>query len=162
IIFAVSARFATAQIPAAPAAPAAAAAAVPAAAPAAAPTPGFAFIQKCQEQKDICKRALCETAIGQLLNNSMLPLGALTGGLIPPCCPTTPSKEDLENAATDPGAAGAAALVAADEAKAKKRRAAVRYLGTVDCHWWPEVQKALIIALRTDRNECVRWEAAMA
>src|SRR5262249_48040084 len=27
---------------------------------------------------------------------------------------------------------------------------------------WPEAGDALIVALRTDKNECVRWEAAMA
>src|SRR5262249_53825978 len=54
------------------------------------------------------------------------------------------------------------AQIKADEAAAKKRRAAVRYLGTVDCNYWPEAQEALINALRADRNECVRLEAAWA
>ena len=31
-----------------------------------------------------------------------------------------------------------------------------------DCHYWPEVTEALIGALRADRNECVRMEAALA
>ena len=57
---------------------------------------------------------------------------------------------------------GAAARAKADEADAKARRAAVRFLGTVDCHYWPEAQEALINALRGDRNECVRLEAAFA
>jgi hypothetical protein len=55
-----------------------------------------------------------------------------------------------------------AARVKADEADAKARRAAVRYLGTVDCHVWPEVKAALVNALRADKNECVRYEAALA
>jgi hypothetical protein len=38
----------------------------------------------------------------------------------------------------------------------------VRYLGTVDCHWYPEAEAALVAALRTDTNECVRLEAALA
>jgi hypothetical protein len=40
------------------------------------------------------------------------------------------------------------------------RRLDVRYLGTVDCRYWPEAEEALINALRADRNECVRLEAA--
>jgi hypothetical protein len=153
------------QVPAVPAAPAGAAAAAAAAAPAAAgaageATKGFAFVRKFQEQCDICKRKICATPLGEFINNMTMPLSALSGGLIPPCCPTAPSAEELAGAADDPGPLGAAAQVAADEAAAKKRRAAVRYMSTVDCHWWPEVEKALIIALRTDRNECVRLEAA--
>src|SRR5262249_27638421 len=35
-------------------------------------------------------------------------------------------------------------------------------LGTVDCVHWPEAQDGLINALRADRNECVRLEAAFA
>ena len=50
----------------------------------------------------------------------------------------------------------------ADEAEPRSGRAAVRYLGTVDCHYWPEAEDALVASLRGDRNECVRWEAAMA
>ena len=41
------------------------------------------------------------------------------------------------------------------------RRRAIQCLAYGDCHWWPEVEKALIIALRTDRNECVSLEAAI-
>jgi len=82
----------------------------------------------------------------------------LSGGLIPPFCPLTPSAAQL----ADPGAEGAAAAIMLDEAGAKARRAAVRYLGTVDCHYWPEAEDALVAALRGDRNECVRWEAALA
>jgi hypothetical protein len=59
-------------------------------------------------------------------------------------------------------AVGAAALVRKDEAAAAARRAAVRYLGTVDCNWWPEAEEALRNALLKDRNECVRLEAAIA
>ncbi len=38
----------------------------------------------------------------------------------------------------------------------------MRYLGTVDCARWPEATEALKNALRKDRNECVRLEAALA
>src|SRR5262249_1866788 len=45
---------------------------------------------------------------------------------------------------------------------ARARREAIRYLGTVDCNWWPEARDALINGLRMDPNECVRHEAALA
>jgi hypothetical protein len=64
-------------------------------------------------------------------------------------------------AAADPGE-GAAAAIKKSEAEAKARRAAARYLGTVDCHWWPEAQNGLIDFLWGDPNECVRLEAALA
>jgi hypothetical protein len=54
-----------------------------------------------------------------------------------------------------------AAKIKAEEACACSRRAAVRYLGRVDCHYYPEAEEALIAALRCDRNCCVRLEAAM-
>jgi hypothetical protein len=130
-------------------------------APQATPAAGTTIWSKLgisKEQKDACRRQLCRTPLGQLINNARTPLVALSGGLIPPFCPLTPSAAEL----ADPGAQGAAAAVMQDEAGAKARRAAVRYLGTVDCHYWPEAEDALIASLRGDRNECVRWEAAMA
>jgi hypothetical protein len=108
------------------------------------------------------KQCFCECPLGQLVNQATMPLSLMSGGLIPPCCPTTPNLAQQANAKAQGGAVGAAAAIAADEADAPKRRAAVRYLGTVDCHWWPEAEAGLITALRTDRNECVRWEAAKA
>ena len=57
---------------------------------------------------------------------------------------------------------GAAARIQASELDAKKRRATIRYLGTVDCRYWPEAEAALITGLRSDPNECVRYEAALA
>src|SRR5207237_2362732 len=74
------------------------------------------------------------------------------------CPPAARDPADLAKPSDSP--AGAAAKIKADEAAAKARREAVRYLGTVDCHYWPEAQDALINALRADRNECVRLEAA--
>jgi len=55
-----------------------------------------------------------------------------------------------------------AARVRAEEACAPSRLCAVRYLGTVDCHYYPEAEEALIASLRCDRNRCVRQEAACA
>jgi hypothetical protein len=60
------------------------------------------------------------------------------------------------------GAGSTAAAIQADQAGAKARRDAVRFLGTVDCHYYPEAETALICALRTDRSECVRLEAGFA
>lgn len=118
----------------------------------------WSFLGCSWEQKEACRREICKMPIGQMLNNATAPLGAMTGGLLPSFCPQTPSAEQL----ADKGAVGAAAKIQADEAAAKERRAAVRYLGTVDCHYWPEAGAALIAALRSDRNECVRYEAALA
>lgn len=56
----------------------------------------------------------------------------------------------------------AAVKIKADEAGAPARRAAIRYLASVRCHYFPEAEAALIAALRADRNEMVRIEAANA
>jgi HEAT repeat protein len=152
-----------AQLPAAPAAAPAAlpAAAAPAttAAPAAAPSNIWSFFCMTPDQKAACKQKLCNSAIGQLLNNGLTPASAMTGGIVPTLCPAV-SPADLAKPADS--AEGAAARIKADEADAKARRAAVRLLGLQDCHYWPEAQLALINALRADRNECVRMEAALA
>jgi hypothetical protein len=155
---------ARAQLPAAPAAVPAAAApigAAPVAAPAAAPAPAsiWTFLCPPPDKMAACKAKLCSSALGQMLNNSLRPASAMTGGLVPLCCPAI-NPADLAKPADSPE--GAAARLAADEADAKARRAAVRALGRFDCHYWPEAQMALINALRADRNECVRLEAAWA
>ena len=100
--------------------------------------------------------------IGQMIGAMFRPMRLLSGGLMQPCCPTPnmANPNDLKKDADTP--AGAAARIKQEEADAKARRADVRYLGTVDCNRYPEAEKALIKALRTDRNECVRWEAALA
>src|SRR5262249_41623781 len=114
------------------------------------------------EQKANCRACICNTGLGQLFSNSLKPAAAFTGGILGPICPglNDPLKDDLLKPADS--AEGAASQIKADEANAKARRAAVRYLGTVDCNWWPEAQDALVNALRADRNECVRLEAAWA
>lgn len=148
---------AVAQVPAGAAAAATAAApGLIAAAPAAQPTL-CSWLGCSWEQKEECRRMLCKLPIGQMLNNATAPLGLLSGGLVPGFCP--PASAELLK---EDGAKGTAAKIKADEADAKERRAAVRYLGTVDCHYWPEAQDALIASLRGDRNECVRFEAALA
>lgn len=107
-----------------------------------------------------CKERFCASQFGLLVTNSMQPLSALSGGILGTCCPPGPSAADLAKPPTS--AQGAAARIMQDEAEAKARRAAVKYLGTVDCHYWPEAEAGLINALRADRNECVRFEAALA
>lgn len=131
--------------------------AVPAdAAAAAADKPGFC--EKIEMGIDRKRRKMCEKPIGQMLNAITKPFSAATGGIIPGFCPGTPSEEDLKK----PGAAGAAAQAMKDAAEAAERRRAVRILGTFDCHWHPEAELGLAAALRTDRAECVRLEAAIA
>ena len=57
---------------------------------------------------------------------------------------------------------GAAAEGKKDAAEAKARQMDVRYLGTLDCRYYPNASKGLSDALRTDPSECVRFEAASA
>lgn len=132
-----------------------AAAAAGAAAPAAAAAPGF--FKKCCMALEECKRKLCKTPAGQMLNSMTMPLSAATGGIIPSFCPAMPSAADLLKSGVD----GAAANAKKDALEAKERVKAVRYLGTLDCRYYPEAEIALIAALRMDRIECVRWEAAL-
>jgi hypothetical protein len=153
-------------IPSAPAAPA-----VPVA-PAAPSVPGsmgsstsqgniWSKILLTPEQKAACKKHWCESGIAQFVGMMVKPMTLATGGLIKPCCPGPDQAKPEDLAKPSDSADGAAARIKEDEAHAKERRANVRYLGTVDCSRYPEAEKALINALRTDRNECVRWEAAI-
>ncbi len=136
-------------------------AAVPAAVPVAPPAPSanlWSFLCPSPAQKAACREKLCQSQFGLLLNNTMAPLRLFTGGIVPPLCPGLPTPAEL----ADKGPVGAAAAIKKDTAEAKARVAAVKYLGTVSCHYWPEAQDALIQALRKDRNECVRWQAAIS
>lgn len=145
-----------AQVPAT--APPAAAAAVPAQTAGSGQTL-WKFLGLSKDNLASCKTKFCQSQLGQMMNNGMKPFSSLTGGLVPGCCPLV-NPADLAKPADS--AEGAAARIKQDEAAAKARREAVRYLGTVDCRFWPEAQDGLINALRTDRNECVRLEAALA
>ena len=112
-----------------------------------------------------CKQKICGSPLGSLINNGLAPYSSLSGGLIPQLCPTVPSDADiaaLSKMGGPNGASAVAAKVKQDEAEAAARRAAVRYLSTVDCHYWPDAEVAIISALRDDKNECVRYEAALA
>jgi len=109
------------------------------------------------EQVKKCKDKFCQCCLGKLISNMMLPLSLMTGGCIKPCCPPIPAQDKNKSSAT---AMGACAKISMDNEDAFKRRDAVRCLARVDCNWWPETELALINALRTDKNECVRFEAA--
>jgi hypothetical protein len=119
-----------------------------------------------KENCDACKDRCCKSPLGQLLNNMTKPLTFATGGLVGPLCPPNPTDAELKKLldpdSTASEAEKTAAKIKASEAQAAARRAAIRYLGTVDCHYFPEAQDALISGLRGDTNECVRFEAALA
>src|SRR5262249_21890713 len=116
------------------------------------------FFAKCAAAMDACRRKICATPAGAMLNNSTKPLSGFTGGVFPMFCPVMPSLDDLNK----PGVAGTADAIKKDALEAKMRRDKVRFLATVDCRYYPDAIGALIAALRTDGSECVRFEAALA
>ncbi|HVK17370.1 MAG TPA: HEAT repeat domain-containing protein, partial [Fimbriiglobus sp.] len=125
------------------------------------PPPGptttlWSFLGLSRAQREYRQRAMARTPLGQLRERIQTPLSKLTGGLIPPFPPQTPTLAELQA----PGPVGAAAKAKLDRMGAKDRIKAVQYLGTLDCHYWPEAEDALVAALRVDRNEWVRLEAA--
>jgi hypothetical protein len=76
-----------------------------------------------------------------------------------------PTREDIGRMLSEGSYSPAeisAAKIKLDEAQSKARCAAVRYLATVDCHYYPEAELGLVAALRADRVEAVRLEAAVA
>ena len=173
---------ASGQVPAAPPLPAApvAAPALPAvpgvggvgvpAAAAAPPRNIWSFFLMTPEQKlaqqqkhAICRAQFCRSRVGGFVNGLLAPASALSGGLIGPICPdpaTTPNATDLAKPATSPE--GAAARIKQEEAQVAAKVAAIEYLGTVDCRYYPEAEAALIVGLRAEKNECVRLAAAKA
>ena len=113
-----------------------------------------------------CRDKLCASQLGQMMNGMLLPMGSMTGGMIPTICPPESNAGGLADQPGGPagpaGAQAAAAAIQADVAGAGARIAAIEYLATVDCHYWPEAEAALIGRLRGDRVECVRFAAARA
>ncbi len=126
------------------------------------PTTLWSFLGLSKSNLAGCKASFCQSQLGSLVNNGMLPISALTGGILGGCCPTTPNADQLAAAAAQGGAEGVAAQIKAEEAQAKARIAALEYLATVDCRYWPDAEKVIIERLRADRNECVRYAAARA
>jgi len=55
-----------------------------------------------------------------------------------------------------------AARIKNDAATVEARRQAVRFLASADRRYYPDVEKALVFALRSDSSELVRCEAAIA
>lgn len=122
----------------------------------------WSFLCPSQAQCDHIKAKCCNSTLGKLFNSALLPIGGLTGGLIQPNCPgpNSANPNDLAQPADSPE--GAASRIKQDQAAAKARLEAVRYMATADCRYYPEAEAALINALRTDPVECVRIEAARA
>jgi hypothetical protein len=92
-------------------------------------------------------------------------VSARTTSLVSPPQPEGPTRDEVARMVQDGGfspAEIAAAKVKLDEIQARSRQAAVKYLATVDCLYYPEAEASLIAALRADRNEVVRLEAATA
>jgi hypothetical protein len=136
-----------AQAPAAPAVPAQASGIV-------------GLVQMAAGAIKACKAKICACPLGQMITNAGKPLNTALGGLLcPPCCPPV-NQDDLKKPSTLPD--GACAKIMQEELEMPKRRKSIQCLARVDCHWWPEAEAALIGALRADRNECVRLEAAKA
>src|SRR5262245_20296134 len=145
-----------AQVAVPPAVGAPVAAPVPAAAPA-----GnlWGFLCPTPEQCARWKYNLCNSPIGEIFKGMAGPASTFSGGLIGSRC-GVPTADDIARLIAEgkgDSAEGAAAKIKKDEAEAAARRAAVRYLGTVDCRYWPEATDALVLSLRGDRNECVRF-----
>jgi len=131
-----------------------------AAASTAAPANLWSFLLPTAEQKAACKATFCASPIGKLASGASGSLSMMSGGLFTNRCATNALAKDLEKSATS--SEGAAARIKKNEEEAKARRLAIRYLGTVDCNYWDEAQEALIVGLRKDPSECVRFEAALA
>ena len=140
-----------AQPPALPGAPAA---------PAAPTSNLWSFLCPTPDQKLAWKTCFCNSPIGQMLGGMAGPASTMSGGLLPNCCQQTSLANDLKKSADSPD--GMAARAKKDAEECKGRRAAVRYLGTLDCNYWPDAVDVLITSLRMDRSECVRFEAALA
>jgi hypothetical protein len=95
-----------------------------------------------------------------LVGAAALGLGAVGCQSLPdPDFTTSPATSSLRQL-PDAGPIDAIAKVRADRLGAKRRKEAVEAMRDVDCNYWPEAEDALVAALRTDRNEAVRYTAA--
>ncbi|MGE3806618.1 MAG: hypothetical protein AB7K24_18275 [Gemmataceae bacterium] len=112
-----------------------------------------------KELKKLKAKCCNDCPSGQIIKAMTKQINMATGGLIcPGCCPDN-AEQNKNKPSTS--AAGACAKIQQDTKEMPKRRDAVKCLAYVDCHWWPEAEAALINSLRTDKNECVRLEAAL-
>lgn len=137
-------------------------------------------LQSFQTGLASCRSKLGQTQLGSILGNTLKPVTLFSGGLIggpkSPGTSTTPPGGPAAApgaAPAAPGSAGppisgpkgaqaASAKIQQYQADSKATIASIEYLATVDCHYWPEAEKALIDALRSNRVECVRLAAARA
>ena len=132
--------------------------------------PQSALGKLCADAHTSCQKAqdcICASGIGTMLSGMTAPLTMMSGGLV--CDPCAAAKKRAEDEAakaadgSDPDGSGAtAAKIKQEKADAKKRKAAVDYLATVDCNYYPEAGIALVKSLRTDKEEIVRLAAARA
>ena len=113
-----------------------------------------------QEWHQECQQRLCNSFIGKMLSAMVAPLRMIMGGSTTSVCAQLATQQGMSMPADS--AQGAAARIQQEEAGVEARRQAIRYLGTCDCRYWPEAQGALLKGLRSDPNECVRYEAAAA
>ncbi|MBI1831976.1 MAG: hypothetical protein HYR84_11055 [Planctomycetes bacterium] len=103
--------------------------------------------------------------LGQIGRAIITPLRSAAGQLMPPRAEPAPTQDDVARMAADGRYSPVeifAAHVKADEMQARSRQAAVKYLASVDCSYFPEAESGLIASLRSDRIESVRYEAALA
>jgi hypothetical protein len=112
-----------------------------------------------------CKPKPNHPVLGFVARAMLSPIRAAAGHLMPPRHDDPPTREEVGRMIADGGYSPAeitAAKIKMDEAKASSRRAAVKYLATIDCQYYPEAESGIIAALRADRSENVRYEAAVA
>ena len=114
----------------------------------------FPIVRHLKERCAINKAKIRSSPLGKLLEGPRKILSKATGGVV--SAEATPNHVELAAA----GPQGASAKIKKDQLESPKRLAAIQYLATVDCHWYPEALTQLTLALRTDRSECVRFEAA--
>lgn len=122
----------------------------------------WTFLGLSHQNLKKCHCCFCGSKLGHMCDSLITPFRVVSGGIVPPLCCHVPTCEEL--ACMNPDNCSLAEIVAAKirrgEADACKRRAAVRFLGSVDCQYYHEAEEALIAHLRADQNECVRLEAA--
>jgi hypothetical protein len=125
--------------------------------------PAPASVAECNPD---CKPKPAHPIWNNFARRFLTPIRTATGPMMPPSASVEiPTKDDLARmiAAGDFSPAEiSAAKIKIDEAQGATRRAAVKYLGTIDCHYYPEAEYGLVAALRADRIESVRYEAALA
>jgi hypothetical protein len=113
-----------------------------------------------------CKQKPCFPILAAISRRVMTPLcAAHHRQLHPKTQGESPTREELARMISDGNYSPAEITVAKiklEESQVIARRAAVKYLGLVDCYHYPEAEMSLIAALRTDRSEIIRLEAALA